>query len=284
MDKQSVFVVKELINQAAGTLVDPDTARLDAELLLTHVTGNDRCWIHAHSDSLLSTENAREFELLIRKRRSGLPIAYLTGQREFWSLSLQVTKETLIPRPETEHLVEQALALIPDNTSLEIADLGTGAGAVALAIASERPVCRIVASDISSAAVQVAMYNARSLQLANLMFVNSDWLKAFKSKFDVIVSNPPYVREKDPHLEKGDVRHEPRLALAAGDDGLACLRDIIRQATCHLRANGWLLLEHGHDQGAAVRALLAESGYALINTYNDLAGQERISNGQWCYD
>ncbi|HSR62746.1 MAG TPA: peptide chain release factor N(5)-glutamine methyltransferase [Gammaproteobacteria bacterium] len=284
MDKQSVFVVKELINQAAGTLVDPDTACLDAELLLTHVTGNDRCWIHAHSDSLLSTENAREFELLIRKRRSGLPIAYLTGQREFWSLSLQVTKETLIPRPETEHLVEQALALIPDNTSLEIADLGTGAGAVALAIASERPVCRIVASDISSAAVQVAMYNARSLQLANLMFVNSDWLKAFKSKFDVIVSNPPYVREKDPHLEKGDVRHEPRLALAAGDDGLACLRDIIRQATCHLRTNGWLLLEHGHDQGAAVRALLAESGYASINTYNDLAGQERISNGQWCYD
>jgi len=284
MDIQPALVVKQLIHQAVGSLVDPDTARLDAELLLAHVTGNDRCWIHAHSDSTLITEHAREFERLIRKRHNGLPIAYLTGQREFWSLPLRVTTDTLVPRPETEHLVEQTVMLIPENSCLDVADLGTGSGAVALAIARERPTCRIVASDISSAAVRVAMHNATSLQLTNLAFVISDWLKAYSKKFGVIVSNPPYVREKDPHLVNGDARHEPRLALAAGDDGLVCLRHIIRQASGHLRMNGWLLLEHGHDQGGAVRTLLAQYGYTSINTYRDLAGRERITNGQWCYD
>lgn len=284
MDLQPALDVKQLVNQAALSLGDPDTARLDAELLLAHITGNDRSWIHAHSDSTLSADHTREFERLIRRRSEGIPVAYLTGQCEFWSLPLRVTPQTLIPRPETEHLVEQALLLMPENSELEIADLGTGCGAVALAIASERPACRILAADIAATAVQVARHNARSLQLTNLVFVNSNWLKAINKMFDVIVSNPPYVQETDPHLLNGDVRHEPRLALAAGDDGLSSIRCIITEARDKLRPGGWLLLEHGYEQGRAVRELFAIAGYNRIDTCNDLAGHERVTAGQRPHD
>lgn len=208
-------------------------------------------------------------------------MAYLTGMQGFHALELRVTPEVLIPRPETELLVELALRKIPAGAESTVADLGTGSGAIALAIAQARPLAHVVATDVSHAALHVARGNAGSLGLRNVVFAQGDWCAALGDvRCDVIVSNPPYVADDDPHLDEGDLRFEPRAALVSGVDGLDAIRAIVRDARAHLRDGGWLLLEHGFDQGAAVRELLASRGYAGVFTERDLEGRERVSGGR----
>ena len=274
---------------AAGTrALSGAEARLDAELLLTHVLGVSRAWLVVHAHDAIAETRCAAFEALIERRARGEPVAYLTGARGFHTLDLHVTPDVLIPRPETELLVELALARIPlgpDSVSLRpghrVADLGTGSGAIALAIARARPGVRVLATDASEAALEIARGNARSLKLANVEFAQGDWCAALGDArdFDLIVSNPPYIAEGDPHLREGDLRFEPRAALASGPDGLDATRTIVRDARPRLREGGWLLLEHGFDQGAAVRALLQESGYREVFTERDLGTHERVSGG-----
>ncbi|MBI5611856.1 MAG: peptide chain release factor N(5)-glutamine methyltransferase [Gammaproteobacteria bacterium] len=253
------------------------SARLDAELLVMHVCGLRRSELLTRDRQPLTAEQATEIDELIARRRHGEPIAYLTGRREFWSLDLSVSPATLVPRPETELLVERALARIPLEAAWSIADLGTGSGAIALAIAGERPRCRMVATDNSSAALAIARANAARLNLA-VDFRLGDWLAPLAGEtFDLLVSNPPYVADQDPHLAA--LRHEPMAALAAGPDGLDALRAIAAAARAALKPGGWLLLEHGHDQGAAAAALLRQHGYGAIRCYPDLAGRDRVSEG-----
>jgi release factor glutamine methyltransferase len=255
---------------------------LDAEILLAFALECSRTDLYRDRDRLIEDERLKQYQRLIEERAHGVPIAYLTGHREFWSLDLLVSRATLIPRPETELLVERALAMLPAREKRRVADLGTGSGAVALAIASERPHYEIVATDVSGSALTVAMANARRLDLANVQFNQGAWLAALDSTpFDLIVSNPPYIGEKDPHLEQGDVRFEPRRALVSGADGLEALREIVAGSREHLRKGGWLMVEHGMTQGASVRSLMLSSGYWEIATHRDLAGLERVTQAQW---
>ena len=274
------------IEQALATAIrqlteQPDTANLDAELLLAHVLHKNRAWLHTWPDYELSAEQTLQFQQLVARRAGGEPVAHLLGRQEFWSLSLRVTADTLIPRPETERLVELALERIPHTAAWSIADLGTGSGAIALALAKERPLCRILATDRSAAALAVARDNARTHQLANVRFRQGTWFEALQHEaaFDMIVSNPPYIREDDPHLQQGDVLFEPAAALQAGQTGLADLQHLIREALPHLKPGGWILLEHGYDQAAAVMQLLKQAGYEQVSDYTDLAGQPRVVAG-----
>ena len=218
---------------------------------------------------------------MLQSRLTGIPIAYLTRQREFWSLPLEVTPDTLIPRPETELLVESALNLIPKRARCRVADLGTGSGAIALAIASERPNAEIVAVDISEAALKIARNNAASLNIDNIDFINSDWFESVTGQFDVVVSNPPYIATSDKHLRKGDLRFEPKIALAAGTDGLESIRQIISGCKQMLCANANILMEHGYEQGAAVRKLLFAEGLQGVKTLQDLELRERVTVAQY---
>ena len=259
-----------------------DSPRLDAELLLAHALKRERSWLHAHAGASPDAGTAKRFEALLASRVHGEPIAYLTSKREFWSLTLKVTPATLIPRPETELLVETALGRLPIGTPSCVLDLGTGSGAVALAIAKERPGCRVTAIDSSDAALRVAEENAAALRVSNVEFLTGDWFSSLAGRrFHLIVSNPPYIPDHDPHLGQGDVRFEPRQALAAGADGLRDLRRITDGASMHLEEGGGLLLEHGHDQGAAVRALLQSAGFRGIHSWHDISGLERVSGGDW---
>lgn len=258
-----------------------DNPRLEAELLLAHILGISRSQLLTWPDKPLLPPARARFDALLARRINGEPMAYLLGQREFWSLSLVVTPDVLIPRPETEHLVEAALARMPADMPLSVADLGTGSGAIALAIASERPLARIIATDTSWRALQIARANARNHRLINIRFLAAHWLTAFASDaFDLIVSNPPYVALRDPHLERGDLRFEPRAALEAENDGLAALHTIIGTATAHLRPRGWLMVEHGHDQADAVTTMLRAAGFENIATERDLAATPRVSLAQ----
>ena len=253
----------------------------EAGLLLADVLGRTRTWLYAHGDAPVSPEVAVRFELLVARRAVGEPVAYLVGRRSFWRFDLAVTPDTLIPRPETERLVELALARIPEQAAWRIADLGTGSGAIALAIAHERPHAHVVASDRSAQALEVARGNAAALGIANVEFRAGDWLQPLSGeRFDLIASNPPYIEEGDPHLDQGDLRFEPHGALASGKDGLDAIRIIARDAPVHLRAGGWLLLEHGWMQGEAVRALLRDGGFVDVATVRDLEDRERVSFGQ----
>ena len=255
-----------------------DTARLDAELLLAHVLDRPRAWLHAWPEKPLGKAAQERFRRLLERRLRGVPIAYLTGRCEFWSLPLEVNPATLIPRPETELLVEQALERIPEAETRDIADLGTGSGAVALAVARERPRCRMVATDRSEEALATARRNAAILGIEGIYFRYGDWYEALRGeRFDLILSNPPYVAQDDPHLRQGDLRFEPRSALAAGPDGLDAIRTLISGAAAHLNPGGWLLLEHGFDQGEAVARLLRRSGYHELSRHDDLAGRHRVS-------
>lgn len=259
-----------------------DTARLDAELLLAHALNKSRSYLHAWPERMLTDVETESFAALIARRAAGEPIAHILGTREFWSLELSVTPDTLIPRPETELLVELALARIPNGAQWRIADLGTGSGAIALAVAHERPLCRIDAGDISAPALAVAERNAQRLGLRNVCFHCGAWYGPLQDlRFDMILSNPPYIGSDDPHLLEGDVRHDPRGALVAGRDGLDDLRTIIAGAPAHLRPGGWLLVEHGYDQGAAVAQLFTQAGYTGVRTHADLAGQPRVTEGQY---
>jgi release factor glutamine methyltransferase len=264
-----------------------DSARVDAEVLLSFVAQKNRTWLYTWPERELSEPQNQQLQILIERRLQGEPVAYLTGQREFWSLTLQVSPDTLIPRPDTELLVEVALELLADRSRehLNIVDLGTGTGAIALAIASEQPNWQVVGLDRIPAAVALAQRNQSRLQISNASFLESDWFSAIdKQQFDLIVSNPPYIESQDPHLEAGDVRFEPRSALVAEDDGLLDIKKIIAQAPEYLVERGWILFEHGYQQAEAVRNLLSERGFVAVQTRCDLAGHERATLGQWLGD
>jgi release factor glutamine methyltransferase len=255
--------------------------RADAEALLLHVLGQPRSWLFAHADDVLDLDVRTAFEVLVARRAAGEPVAYLTGQRGFWTLELEVTPATLIPRPETELLVELALERLPPDAAASVADLGTGSGAIALAIASERARARVVATDASTDALAVARRNAQRLGIGNVRFVQGDWLAPLATeRFALIVSNPPYIEAGDPHLAQGDLRFEPTSALASGADGLDAIRRIVAGAAAHLEPGGWLLFEHGWNQGDAVRALLRAAGYAQAFTAQDLEARDRVSGGR----
>lgn len=252
--------------------------RTEAELLLMHALSVERVWLYAHGDDLISADSAAMFHVLIARRAAGEPLAYITGRREFFSLDLVVTPDVLIPRAETELLVELALHKIPQDEKADIADLGTGSGAIALALAHARPHAHVYASDASAAALAVARGNAQRLGLDNVEFAQGDWCAALgDKKFDAIVSNPPYIANADAHLGQGDLRFEPRTALASGADGLDAIRNIVAAASTHLKPGGWLMLEHGFDQGPDVRDLLGKSGFVEIATSRDLERRERVT-------
>lgn len=282
----SLLSINTAITEAIEQLPHSDTPHLDVTVLLCHVLGVTRSYLYAWPEKNLTAEQSAQFQALLVRRAEGEPIAYLIGQREFWSLDLQVTSETLIPRQETELLVEQTLARLPSDSNAQIIDLGTGTGAIALAIVTERPHCRVLATDRSAAALNVAQINASRLGLTDrLQLVVSDWWAALPDKkATLIVSNPPYIAADDPHLSQGDVRYEPSSALVAEKDGLADIRQLIAQSGSHLYASGWLLLEHGYNQAEAVRTLFEQYGYQAVTTYTDLAGLPRVTAGQAIVD
>lgn len=262
----------------ASSRIDP----ADASLLLAHALGRTRGWLYAHGDEVPDPAALQRFQALVARRLGGEPVAYLTGKRGFWTFELEVTPDTLIPRPETERLVELALERLPVGVPARIADLGTGSGAIALALALERPRARVVATDASAAALAVAQRNATVLGAGNVVFHQGSWFEPLAGeRFDLVASNPPYVAHGDPHLARGDLRFEPPAALASGADGLDDLRAIVRAAPAHLLPGGWLLLEHGFDQGGAVRALLHAAGFTDVATALDLEDRERTSLGRW---
>jgi release factor glutamine methyltransferase len=256
-------------------------ARAEAELMLAHALGRTRAWLFAWPEYEPAAEQRERFASLVDARASGAPVAYVLGQRAFWSLDLDVSPAVLIPRPETELLVELALARLPDDVVLRVADLGTGSGAIALSIAHERPLAHVLATDASEQALAVARANAQRLGIASVEFAQGDWFAMLgERRFDLIVSNPPYIAADDPHLAQGDLRYEPASALASGADGLDAIRTIVAAAPAHLVANGWLLLEHGWDQAERVRALLVAHGFGEVGSVRDLAAHERVTLGR----
>lgn len=271
-----------LLAAAAARLAPiSESARLDAELLLAYVLDQPRSHLYAWPDRPATDAQRARFAELVERRAQGEPVAYLTGTREFWSLPVRLTADVLIPRPETELLVELALAHLPDRPRPVIADLGTGSGVIALALARECPHCRIVATDRSEGALTTARLNAEQLGLRHIEFRLGNWFEPLAGEcFDLILSNPPYIAEGDPHLERGDLRYEPRGALVSGRDGLDDLRVIAQNARRHLHKGGWLIVEHGYDQGAAVRKLLEEQGFSGVETRHDLAGVARATLGR----
>ena len=276
----STITARGLLAAAAAELDGDESAR-EVELLLGHALRRDRAWLYAHADDALAIDDAVRFHGLLMRRATGEPLAYVVGRREFWSLDLAVTPDVLIPRHETELLVELALPRIPQGAQVDIADLGTGSGAIALAIARECPLARVLATDASGAALAVARDNAERLGIRNVEFAQGDWCAALAGRrVDLIVSNPPYIAETDAHLRQGDLRFEPRAALASGVDGLDAIRSIVHAAPEHLQPCGWLLFEHGYDQGRAVRSLLEACGLVEVFTASDLEQRERVSGGR----
>jgi release factor glutamine methyltransferase len=266
----------QLLRDAASRI---DAA--DATVLLAHALDRPRTWLYAHGDDEVDAATADAFAALLARRESGEPVAYLTGRRGFWRFDLAVTPDTLIPRPETELLVELALARLPPDRVLHVADLGTGSGAIALALARERPRARVVATDASAGALAVARGNADALRIGNVTFRHGDWLVPLAGeRFELVASNPPYIAVDDPHLGEGDLRFEPDAALASGSDGLDAIRAIVRDAPAHLVPGGWLLLEHGWEQGIAVRALLQQAGFVDVATERDLEARDRATLGR----
>ncbi len=280
--------IDQLLAHAAQ--IDSPTAQLDAELLLAFVLEKPRSYLYTWPDKTVTEAQVAAFMTLLERRQRGEPVAYLLGRQGFWTLDLQVAKHTLIPRADTELLVESALQLADASSTLKVLDLGTGTGALALALASERPLWAVTGVDRIESAVALAQNNQRQLQLANVEFLSSHWFSALTAqRYDLIVSNPPYIADNDPHLQQGDVRFEPLSALVSGPDGLDDIRLIIAQAPSYLTANGWLLLEHGFDQASAVRELLQSmlndeellrySRQILLN-HVDVAGQLRLKNSK----
>ncbi|MGB9092998.1 MAG: peptide chain release factor N(5)-glutamine methyltransferase [Gallionella sp.] len=264
----------------AALNLEAGSARIEVQSLLQLVLRVNRAWLLGHPERLLDTDQHDRYTALFERRLRGEPVAYLLGEREFYGLNFKVSPATLIPRPETELLVELTLQRIPRQGACRVLDLGTGSGAIALSIAHARPDTEVTAADASAAALEVAQCNAHRLEVRNVRLLLSDWFSALgDERFDIIVANPPYIAADDAHLTQGDVRFEPRAALASGKDGLDDIRRICAQAGEHLSENGWLMLEHGYDQAAQVRALLQQSGFEQIFSARDLAGIERVSGG-----
>jgi release factor glutamine methyltransferase len=280
--------IRELIREGAAKLARvADSPRLEAELLLARSLGLSRSALHAHDDErVLDCHATDRYEAFLTRRALGEPVAYLLGTKEFWSLELAVTPDVLIPRPETELVVERALARLPvrkrgGESPVRVLDLGTGSGAIALAIARERPDCEVVGVDSSTAACAIATANAARLEIANASFVAGCWYEPVAGqRFDLIASNPPYIAEDDPRIEPNVRRYEPRLALYGGADGLESLRAVVGRAPAHLQPGGWLVVEHGDTQGPAVRVLMARAGLEAIATSRDLAGAERCTEAK----
>ncbi|EIV2969925.1 peptide chain release factor N(5)-glutamine methyltransferase [Cronobacter sakazakii] len=272
---------QQWLKQAIDRLTASESPRRDAEILLAFVTGRTRTFILAFGETALTDDEHARLDALLARRAAGEPVAYLIGQREFWSLPLEVSPATLIPRPDTECLVEQALARLP-ATPCRILDLGTGTGAIALALASERPDCHVTALDVIPEAVALAKRNAQRLGIDNVTVLQSHWFSALTDvRFSLIVSNPPYIDGDDPHLSQGDVRFEPKSALVADDAGLADLETLVTEARRFLEDNGWLMLEHGWQQGEAVRELFTRAGYQAVETCRDYGGNERLTLGHY---
>ena len=264
-----------------GALETSGLVPVDARVLLAHVLGCDRAWLMAHAGDALSRDAAQAFFALAKRRRDGEPVAYLTGRREFWGLDLAVTPAVLIPRPETETLVEVALARLPVDRGVRVLDLGTGSGAIALALAHERPQAEILATDVAPEALDVARGNAARLAIGNVTFLRSDWYAGvLPDRYDAIVANPPYIALDDPHLREGDLRFEPRGALASGVTGLSALATTVGGARDRLVPGGFLAVEHGFDQGDAVRKLFEASRFVAVEASRDLAGIWRVVVGQ----
>ena len=277
-----MVTVQELLR--SGSDLATDSARRDTEILLCHCLGKSRAWLYTWPEKGVARDCARDFEKLLAQRREGVPVAYLTGEREFWSLQLAVSDATLIPRPETETLVSWALELALPNAA-SVLDLGTGSGAIALALASERPHWHVTALDVSEEALQVARGNAVRTRLTSVHFVQSDWYQAVTGqRFNALLANPPYIDGDDPHLALGDVRFEPRSALVSSDSGLEDLGLLVTGAPDQLLDGGWLLLEHGFEQANAVRVMLHDAGFSQVSTRRDMSGQQRITGGCWHAD
>jgi release factor glutamine methyltransferase len=279
------LTIDGLLRQSASELKAVSTsARLDVELLLGHVLRKGRVQLYTESKKTVSAEQAALFINLVQKRREGRPVAQLIGFREFWSMDLSVTTDTLIPRPETELLVECALTHIVENQAADVLELGTGSGAVALAIARERPDIHITATDISPAALNIARYNAKALKLERVEFLPGDWYAPVRGrKFSTIISNPPYVTDMEMIVHNFELHHEPALALRGGEDGLAAIKPVIQKAPYHMFSGGWLAIEHGARQGPAVEALLKDAGFVSIFSYTDLQGHSRVTEGKLRY-
>lgn len=272
--------IKQLLVQGESALPESDSARLDAEILLASATRQSRTWLYTWPEHIPTVAEQHLYLDLVRRRRAGEPVAYLIGRREFWGLELKVNPHVLIPRPETEVLVEAVLKTLAQVEQAKIADLGTGSGAIALALAHEKPDWELTATDSSDEALELAEENARLHGIKNISFCRGDWLRALDGKmFTALVSNPPYIRADDEHLEQGDVRFEPVHALVSADDGLADIKLIATQSGAHLEHGGWLFVEHGYQQGEDVRRIFAESGFNAVETIRDLAGHERVTKG-----
>ena len=272
--------IKQILTEARTTLTSPD-ARLEAELLLEAICAISRSRQFSHPDEQLREDQFEQYKSALERRLSGEPLAHITGRRGFWDVDLRVTPDVLIPRSDTEILVEQALQRIPYNARWQIADLGTGSGAIAIVIARERPQCELTATDNSAAALAVARENATALGVNNISFVAGSWGQPLKLRqFDVILSNPPYIRTDDPHMLRGDLPAEPIQALVSGSDGLDAIRRIIEDSATSLKPNGWLLLEHGYDQAAEVSALLQHAEFNEIYTQKDYGGNSRVTGGR----
>lgn len=270
--------VRELLFTAQQQLADSDSARLDAEILLSTVMKSSREIFYAHPDNKVEEELVSDFRSLIAMRAAGCPVAYLTGRREFWSIEFTVNRHTLIPRPETECLVEAALDMIPEGTDISLLDLGTGSGAIAVAVATERPLCNIVAVDVDEEAVCVARTNAVRHQASNIRFMQSDWFSNLKNEsFDIILCNPPYVDSSYSGFAGGELRFEPRIALDGGYLGMEIINHIIPASTLHLKTGGYLFLEHGYDQADSIKRLFGINRFTDFTTRADHAGIDRVS-------
>lgn len=278
------YSVEQVLNKAAQQLIESgsDSPSLDAAVLLCHALDKPRSFLLTWPEKVLSDEQREHFQSLLERRLKGEPVAYIIGEREFWSLPLKVSPSTLIPRPDTERLVELALEKAALHEG-DILDLGTGTGAIALALASELPHRQVWGVDLQPEAQQLAQSNAESLKIANAQFLCGSWFEPLVAgtKFAIIVSNPPYIEKDDPHLEQGDVRFEPLTALVADEKGLADIKHIATQARDYLAEQGWLMFEHGFEQGAAVRQLLVSLGYKEVATYKDYGDNDRVTIGQY---
>lgn len=272
-----MYTIKQVLTDAVAKL-NNEEATIEARILLEKTLAVNSAWLISHAEDSVDLDTLSLFEALIQRRVNGEPIAYILGEREFFGLNLKVTPDTLIPRSDTETLVETALAKIPDDQPSKVLDLGTGTGAIAIAIARHKPNADVMAVDLSAAALDIAMSNVHQLAISNVTCVQSDWFNALDAmRFDVIVSNPPYIEVKDQHLKQGDLRFEPISALVSGEDGLSDIRIILKNVLVYLKPQGWVMLEHGYLQGPSVQELMAEAGLVDIETIQDLAGNDRVT-------